>query len=105
MTIRYDPRDMGEVRVFHRNAFLCRAVSMDHAGNSIALKDIQAARVAYRRQLRCEIREKTAKVADYLPTLVLRAVPRATPAPPPKSKEPVTSAPKRRLLRTYHEDD
>lgn len=35
VTIRYDPRDMGEVRVFHRNAFLCRAVSPEYAGRSI----------------------------------------------------------------------
>ena len=33
VTIRYDPRDMVEVRVFHRNSFLCRAVSADIAVN------------------------------------------------------------------------
>lgn len=105
VTIRYDPRDMGEVRVFHRNAFLCRAVSADHAGNSITLKDIQAARVAHRRRLRGEIKDKTARVADYFPTLVLRAAPPAKPAPLPKDEIADTSAPKRRLLRTYREDD
>lgn len=105
VTIRYDPRDMGEVRVFHRNAFLCRAVSTDHAGNSITLKDIQAARVAHRRRLGSDIRDKTAKVADYFPTLVLRAVPRTKPAPPSKIQETVADVPKRRLLRTYREDD
>jgi hypothetical protein len=53
--IRYDPRDVGEIRVFHRNAFLCRAVSPDQAAQSVSLKDIQTARVAYRRRLRSEI--------------------------------------------------
>ena len=69
VTIRYDPRDMGEVRVFHRNTFLCRAVSADHAGDSITLKDIQAARVAHRRRLRSEIGERKARVADFFPAL------------------------------------
>lgn len=67
VTIRYDPRDMGEVRVFHRNTFLCRAVSADHAGDSITLKDIQAARVAHRRRLRSGIGERKARVADFGP--------------------------------------
>ena len=26
VTIRYDPRDLGEIRVFHRDRFLCRAI-------------------------------------------------------------------------------
>ena len=30
VTIRYDPRDLGEVRVFHRNRFLCRAISPEN---------------------------------------------------------------------------
>ena len=60
---------MGEVRVFHRNTFLCRAVSADHAGDSITLKDIQAARVAHRRRLRSEIGERKARVADFFPAL------------------------------------
>jgi putative transposase len=26
VTIRYDPRDLGEIRVFHRDRFVCRAI-------------------------------------------------------------------------------
>ena len=48
VTIRYDPRDIGEIRIFHRNTFLCRAISPEHAGRDVALKDVQAARSAYR---------------------------------------------------------
>ena len=40
VTIRYDPRDVAEIRVFHRNRFLCRAVSPEHSGQAITLKDI-----------------------------------------------------------------
>jgi putative transposase len=99
VTIRYDPRDVGEVRVFHRNAFLCRAVSPEHAGQSITLKDVQAARVAYRRRLAGEIREKTARVADFLP-----AMHRTGPSAPPVPNPAPAPAPKRPRLRTYFED-
>jgi putative transposase len=67
VTIRYDPRDVSEIRVFHHNRFLCRAVSDDHAGESVTLKDIQAARRLHRRALRTTIRERVARVADFLP--------------------------------------
>lgn len=103
VTIRYDPRDMGEVRVFYRNAFLCRAVSADHAGNNITLKDIQAARVAHRRRLRSEIGERKARVADFFPALVIRPALSTTPAPPPSAE--VTRQPKGPRLRTYREGD
>ena len=96
VTVRYDPRDVGEIRVFHRNAFLCRAVSPEYAGQSITLKDVQAARVAYRRRLGNELKEKTARVADFLPAMP-RAAPPSRPAPKPAHKRP--------LLRTYFEDD
>lgn len=66
VTIRYDPRDMAEIRVFHRNRFLCRAVSPDHAGRTISLKDIQQDRTARRRALRQEIKGRTGSVTDHL---------------------------------------
>jgi putative transposase len=44
ITIRYDPRGLCEIRVFHRNQFLCRAVSEEHAAKTVTLKDIEAAR-------------------------------------------------------------
>jgi putative transposase len=39
VTIRFDPRDMGEIRVFHRDRFLCRAISSELAGETIPLRD------------------------------------------------------------------
>lgn len=104
VTIRYDPRDVGEVRVFHRNTFLCKAVNPDHAGQSVTLKDIQAARVAYRRRLRNEISERTARVADYLPA-ILRAPGSIPPqAPKPTATPASVPTPKKPRLRTYYED-
>jgi putative transposase len=60
VTVRYDPRDVGEVRVFHHSRFLCRAISADCAGQSVTLKDLQAARIAHRRHLRRQLEDKTA---------------------------------------------
>jgi putative transposase len=38
VTIRYDPRDLGEVRAFHRDRFLCRAISREYSGQAITLR-------------------------------------------------------------------
>ena len=49
--IRYDPRDMAEIRVFTGTGFLCRAICPELAGTTISMKDITAARNARRRGL------------------------------------------------------
>ena len=89
VTIRYDPRDLSEIRIFHQGRFLCRAISETHAGETVTLKDIQAARRAHRRALRDGIRERVACVADHLPA----------PAPPPAPPAKPASR-----LRLYRED-
>jgi putative transposase len=96
VTIRYDPRDLSEIRVFHRDRFLCRAVSEEHAGEAVTLKDIEAARRAHRRTLRAGINERIARVVDFLP---------ARTDPAPRSDKPERSAPRTRpKLRIYEED-
>ena len=67
VTIRFDPRDVSEIRVFHQDRFLCRAVSPEYADRTVTLKDIETARKAYRRSLRSQIRERVARVMDFLP--------------------------------------
>lgn len=67
VTIRYNPRDLSEIRVFHRDRFLCRAINPDHAGEPITLKDIQTARASHRRALREQMAARRAAVAEYLP--------------------------------------
>lgn len=104
VTIRYDPRDLAEIRVYHRDRFLCRAVSPELAGQTISLKDLQAARAARRRALRAQLTDRRDHADALLPrtpypeqnviALPLPPVPPApTPAPTP-----------RRRLRLYRED-
>ena len=96
VTIRYDPRDLAEIRVFHRNLFLCRAISLEHAGKAITFKDIQAARAAHRRALRSQINERIARVADFLPDHSQDT----TPSPAEAQQQHRPTSP----LRTYLED-
>ncbi|MEA3533084.1 Mu transposase C-terminal domain-containing protein [Nocardia beijingensis] len=92
VTIRYDPRDITALRVFHRNRFLCTAIDPNHSGDTIGLKDIQAARRAYRHRIRQQINERITVVTDYLPA----------PAPPVRP-EPASPPPGPRL-RAYSEE-
>ncbi len=94
VTIRYDPRDLGELRVFHKNRFWCRAISPEYAHEIVTLKDIQTARAAHRRALRQQINERVSVVGEYLSEKSSRE----KTGPPPRQRR----APK---LRTYRADD
>lgn len=97
VTIRYDPRDLAEIRVFYRNKFLCRAIDVERAGQAISLKDVQAARIERRRALRSGIVGRLERVADFLPTLA-RTAPQPTPIMPQEER-------KRPKLRIYSEGE
>lgn len=94
VTVRYDPRDLAEIRVFLKNRFLCSAVCPDLATEVVTLADIKAARIARRRALRRGIDGHAAQLADLLRE---GADAKASARKPP-------SEPKRRL-RLYQEDD
>src|SRR5262245_1479705 len=64
--ICYDPRDMGEIRIFYRQQFLCRAVCPELAGETLSLRDIVQARTQRRRALRQTLRERTQMVDALL---------------------------------------
>jgi putative transposase len=66
VTIRFDPRDMGEIRVFHQEKFLCRAVAADLAGNTVPLREILRARNRRRRELRSIIQSRQQAVDTLL---------------------------------------
>ncbi len=87
VTIRYDPRDISEIRVYDRDTFICVAVDEAHPNVRYSLRDIESARRARRRELRRAIN-------DHIPTVAGREEPRAA-----------QPAPRRRRLRTYEEDE
>lgn len=110
VTIRFDPRDVSEIRVFHRDQFLCRAISPDYAGQALTLKDVQTARTAHRRALRAQLQDRRRAVREYLPlrpphgpdtSADLASDPSGEEPPAPPSTAPRSPA---RTLHTYLED-
>lgn len=87
VTIRYDPRDISEIRVYDRDAFVCVAIDEAHPNLRLSLREVEAARRARRRQLRRAIN-------DRIPTIAAREEPRTAPPPPQRPR-----------LRTYEEDE
>jgi putative transposase len=66
--LRYDPRDVAEVRVFYHDRFLCRAICQELAGAVVPLRDIIRARNRHRRDLRQTLRDR-AQVVESLLTM------------------------------------
>jgi putative transposase len=97
VTIRYDPQDMAEIRVYHHDRFLCRAVCQELAGETISLKELVKVRDARRRELRATLTDRAALLDQLL----------ATPQHPPADPIPEqpASAPSRpvRLKRYINE--
>jgi putative transposase len=66
VTIRFDPRDMGEIRVFYKDRFLCPAVSAELAGETIPLRDIVRVRNQRRRELSSILHDRQQMVDSLL---------------------------------------
>src|SRR5258708_24378155 len=66
VTIRFDPRDMGEIRVFYKDRFLCPAVSAELAGETIPLRDILRVRNQPRRELSSILHQRQQLVESLL---------------------------------------
>jgi putative transposase len=66
VTIRFDPRDMGEIRVFYKDRFLCPAVSAELAGETIPLRDIVRVRNQRRRELSSILHDRQQLVDSLL---------------------------------------
>ncbi len=100
VTIRYDPRDMAEIRVYHNNQFLCRAICPELADTTLSLKDIEAARNQRRRDLKKQLKERKSLVDTMLqkkPITLDQAPPVVTE---PKAQSTVSKTP----LKRYHHE-
>ena len=94
IVLRYDPRDVAEVRVFHQDRFLCRAVCQELAGEVVPLREIVSARNRRRRELRQTLQDRQ-RVVDVL----LEAKQWRVPVPPPDEPSP----PPIKLKRYFNE--
>ena len=66
VTLRYDPRDMAEIRVYHQNRFLCRAVCQELAGQTLGLKEIVKARKDRLQQLQRVVKDRRALIDVFV---------------------------------------
>lgn len=98
VTIRYDPRDLAEIRVYHNDAFLCRAICQKLAGQSISLKEIIRARQKRKRDLR-----KTISARKSLMDTLLEA-PNSTSKIVIKKEAKKSSPTKKHRLKLYKND-
>jgi len=99
VAVRFNPRDVGEIRVYFNDSYLCRAIAPELAADSVSLKELQAARAQQRRNLKHQLRQRRS-LADALPADT-RYVPRE-----PTDAEPDTieETPPRHRLRLYATD-
>ncbi|AOP53763.1 Mu transposase C-terminal domain-containing protein [Brevibacterium aurantiacum] len=88
VTIRYDPRDISEIRVYERDTLICVAIDQTNPNQRLSLREVESARRARRRQLRKDINERIPRVANR--------------EEPQESNQP---ARRRSKLRTYEEDE
>ena len=64
--IRYDPRDMAEVRVFYEDRFLCRSICPQLSTQHISFKEIQKARQNRKKELKLTIKQRKSLVDQLL---------------------------------------
>ncbi|NRG43137.1 DDE-type integrase/transposase/recombinase [Rathayibacter sp. VKM Ac-2835] len=100
VTVRFNPRDVGEIRVYFNDAFLCRAIAPELAADEISLEQLQTARAERRRALKQQLRQRRS-LADALPDDTRYLPPTETADPEPAPPEP---APPRHGLRLYATD-
>ena len=101
VTIRYDPRDVAEIRVFHDERFLCRAICPELAAQTIGIKEISAARNARRRGLTRGLTQR-ATVVDRL--LAVHQPPEPPPLAPVREPGSELAQAAASALKLYREE-
>jgi len=89
VTIRYDPRDLAEIRIFYKGKFLCRAICPDLAGTTVPLRDIMRARRQRRSALRTILRDHRQTAETLL------GLKRGEPTEVPDAIDPAGESPSR----------
>jgi len=84
---------MAEIRVFHEDRFLCRAVCAELAGAAVPLRDILRARNQRRRELRGVLRDRQAAVDKLLQIKRGEATKKADASPAPADQATISQSP------------
>ena len=98
VTIRYDPRDLAEIRVFFKDKFLCRAICPELSDKVVSLKEIIKARQKRKRDLRKTLTERKTLLDSILEDMPDR-IPEIKPNPKPKPLK------RKHKLKLYRNDD
>jgi putative transposase len=101
VSLRYDPRDVAEVRIFHEGRFICRAVCQELAGETVPLREVIRARERRRRELRRTIQDRRQAVESLLEArrgCVTEGAAEDAPESPPEPQRPA------RTLKRYADD-
>jgi putative transposase len=98
VVVRYDPRDMAEIRVFYKDRFVSRAVCQELAGQTVTLREIVNARDRQRRELQQTLQDRRNAVDSLLEARRWTATKADSPpsAPSPSPRPP-------RLKRYFNE--
>ena len=81
---------MGEIRVFHEERFLCRAICAELAGVTVPLREIIRARNRRKKELRSVLRDRQQTVDTLL--AIKQAAVRETENPQAPQPTPVTQS-------------
>jgi putative transposase len=107
VTVRYDPRDAAELRIYHHDQYVCRAIAPELAAGTVTLQQLQDARTAQRKNLKQQLRKRRS-LADTLPAdhryTPAATAPDPTSAPASSATSSVGDPTPRHRLRTYATD-
>jgi putative transposase len=98
VTIRYDPRDMVEIRIYYRQRFLCRAVCQELTGETVGLKDI----IRARRRRKRDLQEQIDKRQSLVDQLLASSTPNPSPSQAMVVPNPASQSHKK--LKRYEND-
>ena len=98
VSIRYDPRDMTEIRVYYENKFLCRAICPDLSTETVTLKEIKAARLQRRKQLKQQIKDRVSIVDALMGNKKQPSMANFEP------ETPSTNKPQKPALKRYYNE-
>lgn len=86
VTIRYDPRDLAEIKVYFTDgAFLCKAVCQDIADLTISLRELVSARKAVKKVLDGQVKDSKQLLRSLIAPTTQKSIDISEPIPKSKS--------------------